>query len=78
MTNEDHPRVAELEIKLTYQEQRIADLDETVLAQSRRIDEIEDTLKAVKTALLRLRAESGSGGEVLGAYPDEDPVPSSG
>lgn len=77
MSNPLEERVIELEIKLSYQEKRVADLDETVLAQSRRIDELEDMLKAVKVALQRLRASEG-GGEVLGAYPEEDPVPNAG
>lgn len=77
MSNPVEERVVELEIKVSYQEKRIAELDDTVLAQSRRIDELEDMLRAVKTALQRLR-ESGEGGAVLGAYPEEDPVPHSG
>lgn len=77
MMNDDDQRVTELEIKLSYQEQRIADLDDTVLAQSRRIDELESSLRAVEMAFHRLRA-AGDGGEILGAYPDEDPVPNSG
>lgn len=77
MSNPAEERVTELEIKVSYQEKRLSDLDDTVLAQSRRIDELEDMLQAVKTALQRLRA-SDEGSEVLGAYPEEDPVPRSG
>lgn len=77
MNDDQDPRVIELEIKLSYQEQRIADLDETLLSQGRRIDELEDMLRAVRMAFERLRGQ-GEGAEVLGAYPDEDPVPNSG
>lgn len=70
-------RLMELEIKLAFQDKRVAELDETVLAQSRVIDDLQSSLKAVEEALKRMR-EGSSGGPVLGAYSDDDPVPSSG
>jgi uncharacterized coiled-coil protein SlyX len=70
-------RFTELEIRIAFQERRLAELDETVLAQGRVIDELYGNLQAVEEALKRMRSES-SGGPVLGAFAEDDPVPSSG
>jgi uncharacterized coiled-coil protein SlyX len=72
----DDARIVEIEIKLSYAEQRVADLDETVLEQSRRIDQLEETVRLLRVALTRM-AQTGEG-EVLGAMPEDDPVPNSG
>ena len=70
-------RFTELEIRIAFQEKRLADLDETVLAQGRVIDELHGNLQAMEEALKRMLSGS-SGGTVLGAFSEDDPVPSSG
>ncbi len=67
----------ELEIRIAFQEKRLTELDDTVLSQGLVIDELYGNFKAVEEALKRMRSESSSG-PVLGAYSEDDPVPSSG
>lgn len=76
--SEHEQRLVELEIKLSYTEERVSSLDGTIIEQRRHIDELTAELHAVKEAVRRLAARGGGEGEVLGAYDGDDPVPRSG
>lgn len=73
-------RFVELEIKTAYQEKRLVELEEVLVSQGRQIDELGDTVRLLQEALRRVRSErqASSGEAVLGALPEEDPVPRSG
>jgi uncharacterized coiled-coil protein SlyX len=68
-------RTTGLEIKVAYLEKQLADLDGVVREQA-------DALDALKLVVERLQArvaqEQEAQGEILGAHPEQDPVPRSG
>lgn len=69
-------RTTGLEIKVAYLEKQLADLDGVVREQA-------DALEALKLVVERLQArvheaQDQKAGEILGAHPEEDPVPRSG
>lgn len=71
---DDDDRTTRLEIKAAYLEKLVADLDAVVREQA-------DALEALKRVVERMQekiAARGDEQEVLGAHPEEDPVPRSG
>ena len=69
----------EVEVKLAFHERTIADLSHTLIEKEQRITALEEKVAHLEKAV-RLLAQRGSAdqGEVLGAHPEQDPVPRSG
>lgn len=72
----DDERLVELEIKVAYQDRLLAELDSVVREQHARIDALEQLVRKLQESVVKAR--EGKGEEVLGAFPEEDPVPRSG
>ena len=68
-----------VQVALAYLEKTVEDLSQTLVAKEKRLGELEERVERLETALriLARRREDG-GGDVLGALPEEDPVPRSG
>ena len=70
--------LVDLEIKLAFQEKTIADLHEALLEKEKRIASLEDAVARIEKAMRILAQRTTTAGDVLGAHPEEDPVPRSG
>ena len=71
--------IIEVEVKLAFHEQTIADLSHTLIEKEHRITALEEKVAHLEKAVLRLAQQAGSDqSEVLGAHPEQDPVPRSG
>jgi uncharacterized coiled-coil protein SlyX len=69
-------RLVEVEMKLAFQERAIEDLSAALIDKEKRISELEDSVKKLERALQILAQRRNE--EVLGANPEDDPVPRSG
>lgn len=79
--SDDSPaaRLIEVEIKLAFHEQTLADLSQTLIDKERRIGALEERMAHLEKAVRVLAQRAGAPpGEVLGAHPEDDPVPRSG
>ncbi|MBI1949548.1 MAG: SlyX family protein [Deltaproteobacteria bacterium] len=72
-------RLVEVEVKLAFHQQTIADLSQALVEKERRITALERQVEHLEKAMRVLAQRAGtSPGEVLGAHPEDDPVPRSG
>lgn len=79
--SDDSPaaRLVEVEVKLAFHEQTIADLSHALIEKERRIGALEQQVAHLEKAVRVLAQRAGAPvGEVLGAHPEDDPVPRSG
>lgn len=70
--------LVDLQIKLSYAERRIDALNDALVEQSAVVADLVERLDASDRVVRALLAQLGVGAEVLGAMPEDDPVPSSG
>ena len=70
----DDDRTTRLEIKCAFLEKSIADLDAVVREQADALDALKGLVERMQEKL----AARGDDVEVLGAMPEDDPVPRSG
>lgn len=72
-------RLVEVEVKLAFHQQTIADLSHALVEKERRITALERQVEHLEKAMRVLAQRAGTPqGEVLGAHPEDDPVPRSG
>lgn len=79
--SDDSPaaRLVEVEVKLAFHEQTVSDLSQALVEKERRLSKLEEKVAHLEAALTRLaQRATGEQGEVLGAHPENDPVPRSG
>lgn len=67
-----------IQVSVAYLEKTVADLSEALIAKEKRLRELEDRLERLEAALRILARRNEQKNEVLGAIPEEDPVPRSG
>src|SRR5688572_14925047 len=70
--------VIALQEKFAFLEVTVDDLNRALVAKERTITDLERRVEALENALRSLAARKGGEQEVLGAHPEEDPVPRSG
>jgi uncharacterized coiled-coil protein SlyX len=68
----------ELEIKIAYQERAIEQLNEALVEKEKRIASLEEAVARIEKAMRILASRTTTAGDVVGAHPEEDPVPRSG
>jgi uncharacterized coiled-coil protein SlyX len=68
----------ELEIKVAYQERAIEQLSEALIEKEKRITALEESVARIEKAMRILASRTTTAADVLGAHPEEDPVPRSG
>jgi uncharacterized coiled-coil protein SlyX len=72
-------RLVEVEIKLAFHERTVHDLSQALVEKERRITLLEEKVGHLERALHVLAQRTPADkGEVLGAHPEQDPVPRSG
>lgn len=79
--SDDSPaaRLVEIEVKLAFHEQTIGDLSHALVDKERRLAALEERVEHLEGALRALAQRAGATpSEVLGAHPEDDPVPRSG
>jgi uncharacterized coiled-coil protein SlyX len=70
-------RLQELEMKVAFLEETLDDLNRGLVEEALRGSRLEGEIVVLKEALRRL-SNKDAGQEILGAIPEEDPVPNSG
>jgi uncharacterized coiled-coil protein SlyX len=70
-------RLEDLEVRIAFQEKSFDDLNQALAEETQRSTRMEAEIHVLKEALRRLSSR-GKEPEVLGAMPEDDPVPNSG
>ncbi|MCC7070114.1 MAG: SlyX family protein [Deltaproteobacteria bacterium] len=79
--SDDSPaaQLVEVEIKLAFHERTIADLSQALVDKERRISALEERVVHLERALRVVAQRTGAPpAEIVGAHPEDDPVPRSG